>query len=322
MNNKQTNSNKINYNNNRHGNNYKNNYKNNYLKNQITTTQIYTKQSPKAFFSGTVAYVAFIVICLLLLTAIIAPLVYFLVYKKDKAEPNPQPSKYILHPEEAADIVGYYSWAWDNKNPKNAETTMVLGIYYSGDTPKNTLKNIPSSNLIKAREKFINIGGDTEESAISRVNLSNINKQLYQYIREAGWTGICYNFKVCRREDNPDDIIHTLTSHFNWCNDAGLKVMVATSHLSPYGCSPAQKTAFENACHANSHIISYISPLLYTDGTTLELPDATEFISFMNKFATKSKILAGLPFDSAWKQVQTFAMQHSYPFDGYTIWKQ
>lgn len=207
-------------------------------------------------------------------------------------------------------IKGYYKLSWVGADPPS-NTNWDFGIWFGGETPIKAIDiNINNAAKITAGKKILNLGGGTDTGVwYGPADFDYINSKLPD-IKKAGWDGLCFDVEVC----SPNiDFIKPFTDCFAKCKAAGLMVIVTMSHLTPWSCQTGTGQGM-NLVNAwiNDKNIDYISPQLYTQGTTLETVDLSIFKNIQNK------MLPSIPYDSDWANLNSSNI--GITPTGYIIW--
>ncbi len=208
-------------------------------------------------------------------------------------------------------ITGYWSWTWDGQGSGNPPNVCDIGILFSGEVPTEAIKNlINRSNDLTSREKYLNLGGGDEKTGIwQKTDFDYINNNLSN-IKSKGWTGVCFDIEAC-----PPGVsfVKDFADSFAKCKQAGLKVLVTTSHTLPYACKtgPGQGMDLVNAW-INDPNIDYISPQLYSNTDDLEPTD----LSILKN--SKAKIVPSVQLESDWDKIQNLGIKPA----GYIAWRR
>jgi hypothetical protein len=112
--------------------------------------------------------------------------------------------------------------------------------------------------------QFLAIGGANAHGILSPWRLESFWGGGLEAVKAAGFHGICFDVELTQGE--PDKLAQAMERAFSACKQAGLLVMVTTSHSAPYATASANsKAALVNAW-VKSKNIDLFSPQLFTSG--------------------------------------------------------
>jgi len=209
-------------------------------------------------------------------------------------------------------IRGYYLLSWAVGDAANVpDGDWDYGIWFSGQTAMNAIDdNINLSSKITKGKKLLDLGGGAQSGIWSgQSDFDYINSKLAD-IKNAGWDGLCFDVEVCIYNINFIDMFSTCFAN---CKAAGLIVYVTTSHTDPYDCQTGTGQGIDliNAWITDPNI-DFISPQLYSLGTSLELQDLSIFNTIQNK------ILVSIPYSTDWATLNTDNIGITPA--GYVVW--
>jgi hypothetical protein len=207
-------------------------------------------------------------------------------------------------------IKGYFKLLWAATDPP-ADTKWDFGIWFGGETPKQAIDmHMNNSSKITSGKKILDLGGGLSTGTWNgQSDFDYINSKLAE-LKKAGWDGLCFDVEVC----TPNiDFVKLFADCFAKCKAAGLMVIVTMSHLVPWSCQQGSGQGM-NLINAwiNDKNIDYISPQLYTQGTTLETTDLSALKSIQNK------VLPAIPYDTDWAKLNINNI--GITPGGYIIW--
>jgi hypothetical protein len=207
---------------------------------------------------------------------------------------------------------GYYLLSWATGAAANApDGDWDYGIWFGGETPINAINNnINLSSKITKGKKLLDLGGGLDTGIWSgQSDFDYINSRLAD-IKNAGWDGLCFDVEVCANNINFIDMFSTC---FAKCKQAGLIVYVTTSHTNPYSCQTGSGQGIDLInSWINDSNVDFISPQLYSSGTTLEVQDLSIFNTIQNK------ILVSIPYSTDWATLNTDNIGITPA--GYVVW--
>ena len=110
--------------------------------------------------------------------------------------------------------------------------------------------------------QFLDIGGASERGVLSVEKLASFFTDGLDKVKEAGFDGICFDIEMTKGEE---PLVLEFERAFAACKQAGLLVMITTSHSAPYAASGSSKELFVDSWAKSEHI-DIFSPQLYTSG--------------------------------------------------------
>ena len=110
--------------------------------------------------------------------------------------------------------------------------------------------------------QFLDIGGASERGVITVEKLQSFFTGGLDKVKDAGFDGICFDIEMTKGEE---PLVKELEKAFAATKQAGLLVMVTTSHSAPYAASGAAKELLVDSW-AKSENIDIFTPQLYTSG--------------------------------------------------------
>lgn len=110
--------------------------------------------------------------------------------------------------------------------------------------------------------QFLDIGGASERGVLSVEKLASFFTGGLDKVKDAGFDGICFDIEMTKGEEA---LVKEFERAFAACKQAGLLVMITTSHSAPYAASGSSKELFVDSWAKSEHI-DIFSPQLYTSG--------------------------------------------------------
>jgi hypothetical protein len=161
--------------------------------------------------------------------------------------------------------IGYYaqSWGMGSIGMDNAN----VGIAFSGwNTVQTALEE--SSGIELRGTQYLSLGGSSEQGMFDPSTVAQMGEDCPQ-IKEAGYKGVCFDVEVTR---GGKALVKALEETYSKCKEAGLVVMVTTSHSAPTGVSLGDIRVQLINSWVKSPDVDIISPQLYTWGGE-DIPD-------------------------------------------------
>ena len=114
--------------------------------------------------------------------------------------------------------------------------------------------------------QYLSLGGGRSEAAFNLEALSGLVEggQEIEMIKDAGFAGVC--FDVEEAHGPTDELIEAFERSFAALKNAGLNVMVTTSHSAPYETDSDDARVKIVDAWVKSGNIDYLSPQLYSSG--------------------------------------------------------
>tara|TARA_B100000795_G_scaffold38350_1_gene25244 strand:+ start:786 stop:2312 length:1527 start_codon:yes stop_codon:yes gene_type:complete len=174
--------------------------------------------------------------------------------------------------------------------------------------------------------QYLSLGGGRSEAAFTPEALSGLveGSKDIEAIKDAGFAGVC--FDVEEAHGSAKDLIAAFERSFIALKQAGLSVMVTTSHSAPYETdSDATRVALVDSW-VKSDNIDYISPQLYSDGQEAEpeyeAEDPNRNVAYERYKGAKAKFVPSIASADQVDRVKLFFQQKGITVDGYVQWKQ
>ena len=174
--------------------------------------------------------------------------------------------------------------------------------------------------------QYLSLGGGRSEAAFTPEALSGLveGSKDIEAIKDAGFAGVC--FDVEEAHGSAKDLIAAFERSFIALKQAGLRVMVTTSHSAPYETdSDATRVALVDSW-VKSDNIDYISPQLYSDGQEAEpeyeAEDPNRNVAYERYKGAKAKFVPSIASADQVDRVKLFFQQKGITVDGYVQWKQ
>jgi hypothetical protein len=213
-----------------------------------------------------------------------------------------------------AKLVGYYtlSWTAGSKGPKGAD----FGIAFSGwGDLDQALQAGPLSSSLQG-DKYITLGGANVNGHLSWQGLEAVANST-KVIKLFGFDGVCFDVEHTSVEYK---LLPAMLAAFKACKDAGLKVIVTTSHSAPLVSNNAGSFIDKWVRSAD---IDIISPQLYSRGTEKQPEFATtQSIQWSRYKHAKAKIIPSLVDGTHFKKTADFFHGMGITIDGYIQWKE
>ena len=211
--------------------------------------------------------------------------------------------------------VGYYSFSWTpGGGPPPGNT---IGIAFSGSgTVSAALQAGPAAGALAGTTRYLALGGGNKHGVLSVAMLSDFVSSI-PAISGAGFNGVCFDVEETHDETQ---MILAMEAAFASCREAGLRVMVTTSHSAPVTSSAP--SAIVASWVANSNI-DILSPQLYTTGKE-ESPmfDTSGGVAWSSWQGARAVILPSLVDGSHYASTKAFFSSQGISIGGYVQWKE
>ena len=112
--------------------------------------------------------------------------------------------------------------------------------------------------------QFLDIGGASARGVLTVEVLQSFFTGALDKVKDAGFDGVCFDVEMTRGEEKA--LVKELERAFAACKQAGLLVMVTTSHSAPFASSTLMKELLIDSWVRDDNI-DLFSPQLYTSGT-------------------------------------------------------
>jgi hypothetical protein len=110
--------------------------------------------------------------------------------------------------------------------------------------------------------QFLDIGGASDRGVLTVQTLQSFFSGGLEKVKDAGFEGVCFDIEMTKGEE---ELVKEFERAFVACKQAGLLVMITTSHSAPYAASARAKELLIDAW-VKSDNIDIFSPQLYTSG--------------------------------------------------------
>lgn len=131
---------------------------------------------------------------------------------------------------------------------------------------KADAKDFPPPFSMKAGKyrgaQYLSLGGGANAPPWT-VEMASILNEEIQAVRDAGFTGICFDIEAI---SGGLELIDAFEDTFGRCRRMGVDVFITTSHSAPYEAESDEARIAMVDAWAKSDNIGYISPQLYTQG--------------------------------------------------------
>ena len=176
--------------------------------------------------------------------------------------PNPNP------------VVGYYSWNWGAGSTGPPQSQANVGISFTGHVDVQLALDGYTNGAAwccptLTGTPYLSLGGGNSAGLFTVATISAIEEHL-PLIISAGYEGIVYDVEHVK--GNSAEIISAFVASFKAAKDAGLGVIVTTSHSAPYEAldengvpDPLISTALVMEWCMDENI-DMLSPQLYSNG--------------------------------------------------------
>lgn len=195
-----------------------------------------------------------------------------------------------------AEIIGYYHFTWGtgSTGPSGAN----IGVTFSGWMPGSSQGDVPPNTQNK--DNFISYGGGNANGSWNSSNLSLLTtKNQLDKIKSLGYSGVCFDV------ENGTGTVSDFNNAFMAVKNAGLTVMVTTSHFAPYGFQNKDELGRDWIKNPN---IDIYSPQLYTTGaeaSNLWINTGGSSISWKDMLQCVPKLAPSIVDDSMYADVKS-----------------
>jgi hypothetical protein len=191
-------------------------------------------------------------------------------------------------------------------------------------TCKICLAPEPPENLeITKGVRFLTLGGANMAGTMSTTRFDALSVEgVLDGVRAAGFQGVAFDIEMTIGED---DLVVAQERAFAACKEAGLLVMVTTSHSAPYAAgSDTSKMALVDSW-ANDANIDIFSPQLYTSGNEDEpefdiTPCPKDSCTYERIANMKAKWVPSLHTKDQYPATKAFFEEKGIQTAGYILW--
>jgi hypothetical protein len=156
-------------------------------------------------------------------------------------------------------IVGYYAPTWGMASVGQGNAN--VGVAFSGWNDITTALS-ESDGLQLKGSQYLSLGGSSEQGMFTPDTVKQMGEECAD-IKDAGYEGVCFDVEVTR---GGQKLLDELETAYGKCKEAGLVVMVTTSHTAPTGVTLGKMRQELIKHWVKSKNIDIISPQLYTWG--------------------------------------------------------
>ena len=174
--------------------------------------------------------------------------------------------------------------------------------------------------------QYLSLGGGRSEAAFTPEALSGLveGSKDIEAIKDAGFAGVC--FDVEEAHGSAEDLISAFERSFIALKQAGLRVMVTTSHSAPYETDSDETRVALVDSWVRSDNIDYISPQLYSDGQETkpeyEAEDFNRNVDYKRYRNSKAKFVPSIASADQIDAVKAYFQLKGITVAGYVQWKQ
>ena len=174
--------------------------------------------------------------------------------------------------------------------------------------------------------QYLSLGGGRSEAAFTPEALSGLveGSKDIEAIKDAGFAGVC--FDVEEAHGSAEDLISAFERSFVALKQAGLRVMVTTSHSAPYETDSDETRVALVDSWVRSDNIDYISPQLYSDGQETkpeyEAEDFNRNVDYKRYRNSKAKFVPSIASADQIDAVKAYFQLKGITVAGYVQWKQ
>lgn len=210
------------------------------------------------------------------------------------------------------DYQGAWMWTYGNPPCKQLPEGTNNALSFSGFVDFD--QAFGESDLFSPTPTYFTIGGGADDTGTWTTDaISKLNAALPQ-LKSKGYQGVAYDIEICSGTIDAS----VFEDSFTATKAAGLEVLVTMSHSAPYGCSNGEALMTD---FVNSTNIDYLSPQLYSDGTTLDFTPNDQF-PWSGFEGAAAKIVPSIPQASDYQQVVDYFTKINVDLSGYIQWLQ
>lgn len=220
-------------------------------------------------------------------------------------------------------IVGYYAPTWGMASVGQGNAN--VGVAFSGWNDITTALS-ESDGLELKGTQYLSLGGSSEQGTFTPDTVKQMGEECAD-IKDAGYEGVCFDVEVTR---GGMKLLDELETTYQKCKEAGLVVMVTTSHTAPTGVSLGKMRQELIKHWVKSKNIDIISPQLYTWGgeekpeydQTWPCADQGFNCTWDAYKGSSAKFMPSLvEFEGHFGKVRNFFKEMGLPVTGYFQWK-
>jgi hypothetical protein len=220
-------------------------------------------------------------------------------------------------------IVGYYAPTWGMASVGQGNAN--VGVAFSGWNDITTALS-ESDGLELKGSQYLSLGGSSEQGMFTPDTVKQMGEECAD-IKDAGYEGVCFDVEVTR---GGQKLLDELETAYGKCKEAGLVVMVTTSHTAPTGVTLGKMRQELIKHWVKSKNIDIISPQLYTWGgeekpeydQTWPCADQGFNCTWEAYKGSNAKFMPSLvEFEGHFGKVRNFFKEMGLPVTGYFQWK-
>lgn len=220
-------------------------------------------------------------------------------------------------------IVGYYAPTWGMASVGQGNAN--VGVAFSGWNDITTALS-ESDGLELKGSQYLSLGGSSEQGMFTPDTVKQMGEECAD-IKDAGYEGVCFDVEVTR---GGQKLLDELETAYSKCKEAGLVVMVTTSHTAPTGVTLGKMRQELIKHWVKSKNIDIISPQLYTWGgeekpeydQTWPCADQGFNCTWEAYKGSNAKFMPSLvEFEGHFGKVRNFFKEIGLPVTGYFQWK-
>lgn len=178
--------------------------------------------------------------------------------------------------------AGYYSWNWGGGSQGPSGDAASIGVSFTGLVDAHDAISQYSTPPLKGSH-FVSLGGGNAAGVFNPSNLAAITALCSQggaLFKQAGYVGIVYDVEEV---DGDMSMVNAFSQSFQACHQqAGLRVIVTTSHSAPYQTQTPDVAVALVKSWVRDKNIEAVSPQLYSSGQE-GAPDFAETSQCVNQ---------------------------------------
>jgi len=223
--------------------------------------------------------------------------------------------------------AGYYSWNWGGGSQGPSGDAANFGVSFTGLIKVEDAISQYTTPALKGT-RYVSLGGGNAAGMFDANSLAAITAHCNgggSIFKQAGYSGIVYDVEEVIGDMS---IVSSFSQSFQACKQAGLAVIVTTSHSAPYQTSTPDVAVALVKSWVRDKNVDAVSPQLYSSGQE-GAPDFAETSQCASQGCTwdlyKSATAAFWPSlvqTSHLSATQSFFQGKGIPVGGYIQWAQ
>jgi len=212
----------------------------------------------------------------------------------------------------AQTVRGLWYWTWSSSVNKGSTN---LDIAFSGFAdPDQALSNSASVLNKLQGSKYLALGGGNANGRWTATLVRKVSSYCSAG-RFGGYAGIAFDI-----EEGDSGLGALFVATFKACKSKGYKVLVTSSHSTPYGISDG--VALMNTFFQQAASIDYMSPQLYTSGNEGSNDYTTNGVGWAAYKPFSGKLIPSIVAGSMYNSAKQYFANLGITAPGYVQWSQ